>query len=483
MIDTHAHIFSEEFDNDVTEVIENAFNSGVEAIILPAIEPKTFEKVINVSNLSKNLFFSMGVHPHNAQEFNDEVSNKIIEFASNPKMKAIGEIGLDYYYDFAPQDLQKEVFRKQLKLAKELNLPVIIHNRESDDDLLKILNSEQDGSLRGVLHCFSSNEEIMKKAIDLGLLISFTGNITFKKSEGLREIVKLAPIEKIMLETDSPYMTPVPFRGKRNEPKYLELIAKKISEIKLINLEEVIKMTTLNAKKFFNLSIIFIFALLTFFLTDNIFAQDNEEYKKEDETLIHKVLGIGFVLGTNTVVDTYQPNGQDISQDGLFTYGGTLTYHPLKWAFTQFSFVHFKNNKPFVDSKGVLDPIKSNMYELAFGVIPNPESRVNFFLFTGYSITSKTSSKYDWTINKKTVLEDNNSGILAGLGFFANIPIEGAGLFTINAEWRLNFLLNSTVLDYDPRIDYTDPNYKKPTEFTTFFSVPRFGISWYPPFF
>lgn len=241
-------------------------------------------------------------------------------------------------------------------------------------------------------------------------------------------------------------------------------------------------MTTLNAKKFFNLSIIFIFALLTFFLTNNIFAQENEEYTKGDETLIHKVLGIGLVLGTNTVVDTYQPNGQDISQDGLFTYGGTLTYHPLKWAFTQFSFVYFKNNKPFVDSKGVLDPIKSSMYELAFGVIPNPESRVNFFLFTGYSITSKTSSKYDWTINKKTVLEDNNSGILAGLGFFANIPIEGAGLFTINAEWRLNFLLTSTVLDYDPRIDYTDPNYKKPTEFTTFFSVPRFGISWYPPF-
>lgn len=213
MIDTHAHIFSEEFDNDITEVIENAFNSGVEAIILPAIEPKTFEKVINVSNLSENLFFSMGVHPHNAQEFNDEVSNKIIELASNPKMKAIGEIGLDYYYNFAPQDLQKEVFRKQLKLAKELNLPVIIHNRESDDDLLEILNAEQDGSLRGVLHCFSSNVEIMKKAIDLGFLISFTGNITFKKSEGLREIVKLAPIEKIMLETDSPYMTPVPFRG------------------------------------------------------------------------------------------------------------------------------------------------------------------------------------------------------------------------------------------------------------------------------
>lgn len=484
MIDTHAHIFSDEFDDDINEVINDAFSSGVKAILMPAIEPKTFDKVISVASLNSSIYFSMGVHPHNANDYNDEIANKIISFSSNPKMKAIGEIGLDYFYDFSPKDLQKSVFRKQLKLAKELKLPAIIHNRDSDDDLLQILREEQDGSLNGVLHCFSSSEEIMYQAIDLGFNVSFTGNITFKKSDDLRKVVKLTPIDKIMLETDSPYMTPVPFRGKRNEPKYLNLIAKQISDIKLIKLEEVIEMTTLNAKKLFNISLILIFTFFSLFFANNLIAQENtEEQPLEKENVIHKVLGIGFVLGTNTVVDTYKPNGQDISQDGLFTYGANLMYHPFKWAFTQFSFVHFKNNKPNVDSKGVLDPIKSNLYELTVGVIPNPESRVNFFLFTGYSLTYKTDSKYDWINNQKIVTEDTNPGILAGLGFFANIPIDGAGLFVINAEWRLNFLVNSTVLDYDPRIDYKDPNYKKPTEFTTFFSIPRFGVTWYPPIF
>ncbi len=493
MIDTHSHLFSEDFDNDRNEVLENAFDSGVKVILMPAIEPKTFDKVIETAELDHRLYCSMGVHPHNAQEYNQEVEETIISNLANPKVKAIGEIGLDYYYDFAPKEIQKEVFIQQIRLAKKFNLPVIVHNRESDIDLMQILRQEQSTELTGVLHCFSGDTKMMQEAIEMGFNVSFTGNITFKKAHDLREVVKNAPIEHIMLETDAPYLAPVPMRGKRNEPKYLIKIAEKIAEIKSLNINEVIEMTSNNAKKLFNLLSLTLFFVLTFLLTNNQLAYSKDEDTQDEEIIddgnpYPKLIGIGFTSGLNTIVDTYLPEGQDISYDGLFAMGGSITGYPLDFLFLQATYLNWTNIKPYEDTKVLpkyLDPEKGQLYEFSFGVIPNPHSKMNFFVLSGVSFYHREYTQYDWITDPngiKLYLSDDKMGILAGLGFIANIPIQGAGVFTINAEWRLNFLTEHSTLPVNPRLAPTDPNYSKSTEFSTFFSVPRATILWYPPF-
>ena len=496
MIDTHSHLFAEEFDKDIIEVLQNAFDSGVKMILMPAIEPKTFEKVLKTAEFDSRLYCSMGVHPHNANEYNQEVEDTIIRYLSNPKVKAIGEIGLDYYYDFAPKDIQKEVFIQQIRLAKKFNYPVIVHNRESDFDLMQILRQEQSAKLTGVLHCFSGDTKMMQKAIEMGFNVSFTGNITFKKADELREVVKNTPIEHIMLETDAPYMAPVPMRGKRNEPKYLIKIAEKIAEIKSLNINEVIEMTSNNAKKLFNLLSLILFFVLSFLLTNSqlAYSQNEDTQGEEIEEIIDdgnpypKLVGIGFTAGLNTIVDTYLPEGQDISYDGLFAIGGTITGYPLDFLFLQATYLNWTNNKPYEDTKifpKYLDPEKGQLYEISFGIIPNPHSKMNFFLLSGISFYNRQYTQYDWLTDPNGIkmnLTEDKIGILAGLGFIANIPIQGAGVFTINAEWRLNFLTQHSKLPVDPRKPPTDPNYSKGTEFSTFFSIPRATIMWYPPF-
>ena len=189
MIDTHAHIDADAFDEDRDEMITNAFASGVEAIIIPAIEPDRYDRVLTICNQYEHIYCGMGVHPHNANDYSATVEDRIIALLEDPKVKAVGEIGLDYYYDFAPKDIQQEVFRRQLNIAKTYDMPVIIHNRESDEDMIAILKEEQNGELKGVLHCFSSDLNMLEKALALGFHISFTGNITYKKSI-LNEIVR-----------------------------------------------------------------------------------------------------------------------------------------------------------------------------------------------------------------------------------------------------------------------------------------------------
>lgn len=486
MIDTHAHIFVDEFESDLNEVLNSAFASGVTRIIIPAIEVKTFNKVLATAEIDQRLYCSMGVHPHNASEVNDDVLSAIENNCTNKKVVAIGEIGLDYYYDFNPSEVQKKAFIEQIRLAKKLNLPIIVHNRESDNDLMEILEQEQNGDLCGVLHCFSGDQEMLKKSIDLGFYVSFTGNITFKKADTLREIVKLTPLDRILLETDSPWMAPVPFRGKRNEPKNLNLIAAKIAEIKSITINEVIEMTTKSAINLFKLAII----LILFFYSFALNAQETAT-EIEDSNPYPKLVGLGFTAGTNTVVNTYKPEGQDVSEEGLFAFGGSLTGYPLDMIFLQVTYLQWKNDKPYNFTKKsdttriFLDPEKSNQFEFAVGVIPNPHSKVNFFLLTGYSTSKRNYTQIDWVTDPngiKLYLSDRKDALIGGLGFIANIPIDGAGVFTIMAEWRLNFLLNSTVLDVDPRKDITSPEYRRKTEYTTFYSIPRVTISWFPPF-
>jgi TatD DNase family protein len=493
MIDTHSHIFVEQFDNDRDVMLERSFSSGVENIIMPAIEPSTFDRVIELAEQYEQLYCSIGVHPQNAASYDNQTEARIHQLVFHPKVKAIGEIGLDYYYDYCPKDIQKEVFLKQIRIAKEYNLPIIVHNRDASEDTFSILNQEQDGNLKGVMHCFSQDIEFMNKILDIGFNISFTGNITYKNANDLREVVKLAPLDKIMLETDAPWMAPVPYRGKRNEPSFIKKIAEKIAEIKSISINEVNIMTTRTAKLFFSLSVL----LLFFIFSPTSYSQpdDNLEGFLEEDTLdlsknpIEKFIGFGPILGINTIVETYYPEGQDISYDGLFATGGTLIYGgTFDWVLAQLSLIYSYNTKPTKDTKifDSLHPLPANEHyysEFSLDWIVNPNSRVNFYLITGVSNITSIFSQYipdKYPLQQRDAI--NKIGIITGLGFFVNIPTKNSGLFCLNAEWRLNFMLSHTKRPYDPRFNPPDPNYYRSSDNTTFYSIPRFGIIWFPPF-
>ncbi|HPD33033.1 MAG TPA: TatD family hydrolase [Candidatus Kapabacteria bacterium] len=491
MIDTHSHIFVEQFDNDRDEMLERAFSMGIENIIMPAIEPSTFDNVIKLAEHYEQLYCAIGVHPQNAQSYDNQAEARIHQLVSHPKVKAIGEIGLDYYYDYCPKEKQKEAFLKQIRIAKEYNLPIIVHNRDASEDIISIINQEQDGNLRGVMHCFSQDIEFMNKSLDLGFNISFTGNITYKNANDLREVVKLAPLDKIMLETDAPWMAPIPYRGKRNEPSFIIKIAEKIAEIKSISINEVKIMTTKTAKLFFSLASIIMF----FIFTSTSYSQsnaNNNEYENEDsleqyENPVKKFIGLGPIMGINTIVETYYPESQDISHDGLFAAGGTILYGgAFDWVIAQLSLIYSYNTKPTKDTKiyDSLHPLPANEHyftEFTLDWVVNPHSRVNFYLISGISNITNIFSQYDSLLyplqHRNTI---NKTGLITGLGFFVNIPIKNAGLFCLNAEWRLNFMLSHTKRSYDPR--YNPPDCYKPSDITTFYSIPRFGIIWFPPF-
>ncbi len=260
MIDTHCHLNAEQFTEDRREVLLRAEERGVRTVIIPAIEPKHFDGLLQLMHeqatlSSVRLYCGIGIHPHHAHEAREEDFERI-EAILDPATRiesivAVGECGLDYYYDFAPRDVQKDVFRRQLRYAKQFQLPVIIHNRESDEDVLHLIEEEQDGRLRGVLHCFSSDRAVLDRALALGMMVSFTGNITYKKST-LSDVVAHLPLTHCMIETDAPYMSPVPYRGKRNEPSYVYHVAEKIAEIRGLSTDDVIAHTTRNAMHFFD---------------------------------------------------------------------------------------------------------------------------------------------------------------------------------------------------------------------------------------
>lgn len=483
MIDTHAHIDFKAFDDDRDEIIKSAFNEGLEYIIIPGVEPKDYNKLLELSSKYNNIFCAMGVHPHNSNDYNKDVRGKIIDNTENPNVKAIGEIGLDYYYDFATPDVQKNAFREQLKIAKDCHLPVIIHNREADEDIYKILKQEQNGNLKAVLHCFSSGIEFMQKVIDLGCYISFTGNITFKKSD-LIEVVNKTPMDNIMIETDSPFLAPVPFRGKRNEPKFVKYIAKKIAEIKSIPIDEVISMTSKTAKKFFNLlllSTIFICSY-NFLMAQRIIETDDESGNIEQDSLIHpyhKFIGIGPMVGSNTVVETYfVPNPQtnkkqdiDISYEGIFSYGFGINYGLFDFLVLGLSYNYSQNKKIAEEQKFLIDPTIYQNIEFATRWIINPYSRVNFYGVVGFSYLFNSFSRRPVPEKPAFYVDNNQLGLLTGVGMFINIPTD-LGLFNICAEWSLNFETETKSLIYKD----------KETDARSFYSIPRVYIFYYPPF-
>ena len=251
--DTHAHLFYPNFENDVDEVINRAKNEGVDYIIVPATDIKTADQTIELCEKYDFIYGAVGVHPHDTKDWNPALLNEIKELSKHKKIVAIGEIGLDYYYDFSPKEKQIEAFKSQIELAIELNLPVIIHNRESDVDMLKTIQEYCGSGLKAQFHCFNASLEDANEYIRMGHFISFTGNITFKKADELRDILSKISLEHIMLETDSPFMTPVPHRGKRNEPSYVKFIAEKIAEVHNLSLEDVSRYTSYNVFRMFGI--------------------------------------------------------------------------------------------------------------------------------------------------------------------------------------------------------------------------------------
>ena len=247
LIDTHAHITSEDYFNRIDEVIQSAKENGIEKIINIGTDLKSSEECLKLSEKYSALYASCGVHPHEANKAPNRYIYELEEFSKHPKTVAIGEIGLDYHYNISEPKIQKRIFREQLELAKDILIPSIVHCRDADDDILENLREVR--QCNGVIHCFSSTSKFAKHILETGFNISFTGMITFIKD--LEAVVQSIPLDKMMLETDSPYLSPKPFRGKINEPKNILYIAEKISELKGIRIEEVATSTTKTALALF----------------------------------------------------------------------------------------------------------------------------------------------------------------------------------------------------------------------------------------
>jgi TatD DNase family protein len=255
LVDTHTHLYLDDFDDDWREVVDSAIESGVKYMLLPRIDSETFEDQKKLSELYPDNCLSMvGLHPTSVNA-DFEIELEIIEKElQSAKYIAIGEIGIDLYWDKSFKEQQQTAFRKQLKLAKKFNLPVSIHMRDSFDEIYRIVKEENTESLTGIFHCFTGTLEESEKIIELGFKMGIGGILTFKNA-GLGEVVKEIPLEYLVVETDAPFLSPVPYRGKRNESKYLVQIAEKLAEIKGLSLVEVAEVTTANAASVFKLKI------------------------------------------------------------------------------------------------------------------------------------------------------------------------------------------------------------------------------------
>ncbi len=249
LIDSHCHINDKQFENDLADVIARAKDAGVIQMICVGTDIKSSERAIEIADKFLNVFATCGIHPHDSDKRDKKYIQILEEFSTHEKVVAIGEMGLDYFYDFSDKNIQKIVFREQLELAKELNLPAVIHNRESDEDLFNIIQIAKLNN--GVIHCFASDIKFANKLINIGLHISFTGMVTFVKS--LHDVIEKIDINKIMIETDSPYLSPKPHRGKRNEPAFVGNIVNTIAELKNIEPQSVASKTIETTRDFFNL--------------------------------------------------------------------------------------------------------------------------------------------------------------------------------------------------------------------------------------
>lgn len=253
LIDSHAHLEMPEFKKDLKEVLQRAKASEVEYIFTVGTGKKDWRSTLEIAESNAMVYAILGVHPHHAKEIDEQTYPILKQLCQNGKVKALGEIGLDFFRNLSPREIQLKRFREQIELAKELNLPIVIHDRDAHRETLEILRSQKAEQCGGIIHCFSGDYEMAKACLDMGFYISIPGSITFKKAEKLREVVSQLPLDSLLVETDAPFLTPEPFRGKRNEPSYVTHTARKIAEIKKVSFEKVAEMTVENTLRVYRL--------------------------------------------------------------------------------------------------------------------------------------------------------------------------------------------------------------------------------------
>ncbi|MGY4793458.1 TatD family hydrolase [Lysinibacillus fusiformis] len=252
-IDTHVHLNADQYEEDLQEVIDRALEAKVERMVVIGFDRKTIERTMQLIEQYDFVYGVIGWHPVDAIDCTQQDLEWIEELASHPKIVGIGEIGLDYYWDKSPKDVQQALFRKQIQLAQKINLPIIIHNRDATGDVVQILREENAASVGGVMHCFSGSVETARECIAMNFMISLGGPVTFKNARLPKEVATEIPLEHLMIETDAPYLAPHPHRGKRNEPAFVPLVAEEIARLKGLTIEEIAQATTANAKIFFGI--------------------------------------------------------------------------------------------------------------------------------------------------------------------------------------------------------------------------------------
>lgn len=253
LFDTHVHLNARQYKEDREEVIKRAMSAGVSRMVVVGFDRETIPLAIEIAENHENIYAAVGWHPVDAIDFTDGDLTWIEELSLHPKVVALGEMGLDYHWDKSPKDIQKQVFRKQIRLAKRLNMPIIIHNREATEDIIKILQEEHAKEVGGIMHCYNDSVDYIQACLDMNFYISLGGPVTFKNAVLPKEVAKQVPMNRLLIETDAPYLTPHPNRGKRNEPAYVKLVAEEIASLRGISLKEVGEKTTKNACELFKI--------------------------------------------------------------------------------------------------------------------------------------------------------------------------------------------------------------------------------------
>lgn len=253
LIDTHVHLNADQYDEDLEEVMDRAREAGIKKMVVVGFDRKTIERTVDLIEKYENVYGVIGWHPVDAVDCTEEDLDWIESLSTHEKIVGIGETGLDYHWDKSPHDVQKEIFKKQIALAKRVKLPIIIHNRKATEDCIEILKSESAHEIGGIMHAFSGDESDADTIVDMNFYVSLGGPVTFKNAQEPKDIAVHVPIEKLLVETDAPYLAPHPYRGKRNEPAYVKLVAEKIAELRGMTYEDLAVQTTKNAEAFFGI--------------------------------------------------------------------------------------------------------------------------------------------------------------------------------------------------------------------------------------